>query len=117
MDTREKVVAIERLPAVLNGSEWTILAGFFDPMTAEQANRIARRREPGRKLAVVVLESGESLLPATARAAMVAALRCVDAVAVATPEQVNVDREEIAAERARTAEFVQFILDRRGVSK
>lgn len=108
---------IESLPAALNGSEWITLVGFFDPMTAAQANRIAQHRKSGRKLAVVVLEGEEALLPAAARAAMVAALRAVDAVSIASPERVSVAREEIAAEHARTAEFVQFILDRHGAAR
>ncbi|MGH9581374.1 MAG: hypothetical protein ACRD4O_00365 [Bryobacteraceae bacterium] len=121
MDTREKIVALDRLPALFAGAEWTVIAGFFDPMTAAQAKRIARYREDGRKLLAVVLEDGETLLPADARAVLAAALRAVDAVAVARPgewqsaipKNVKAACEDIYAERARTAEFVQFILDRK----
>ncbi|HEX7363524.1 MAG TPA: hypothetical protein VF283_23780 [Bryobacteraceae bacterium] len=112
MDTREKIVALAAVPALLAGAEWTTMTGYFDPMTAAQAKRIARSREPGRKLLVVVLDDGEALLSATARAALVAALRAVDAVAIARPGEWPL--ADADAERARTAGFVQFILDRQG---
>ncbi|MGH9639381.1 MAG: hypothetical protein ACRD3Y_04925 [Bryobacteraceae bacterium] len=112
MDTREKIVVLADLPALLAAAEWTTMAGYFDPMTAAQAKRIAQYGEHG-KLLVVVLEGEEALLPAPARAALVAALRAVNAVAIAPAGEWPL--EDTDAERARTAEFVQFILDRQGL--
>jgi hypothetical protein len=115
VDTREKIVARDRLPALLAAGEWTTIAGYFDPMTAGQAKRIAASREPGRKLLVVVLENEEALLPASARAALVAGLRAVDAVVIAPAGEWPL--ADADAERARTAEFVRFILDRQGAAR
>lgn len=120
MDTREKIAPAERLPALLGVGKWTAIAGFFDPMTAAQAKRIAGHRERGHKLLVVVLESEGTLLAAPARAALVAALRSVDSVTIARaeewlsaiPEGVRIVSEDAAAERTRTADFVRFILER-----
>jgi hypothetical protein len=112
VDTRKKIVAIDCLPALLAGGEWKVIAGLFDPMTAAQARRIARESEGGRKLLAVVLDEGETLLPAAARAALVAGLRAVDAVIIARAEQWAAPLEELDGERARTAEFVRFVIDR-----
>jgi len=120
VDTREKIVPLERLPDLLRNGAWTVLAGLFDPMTAAQAKRIAQQGQNGHRMLVIVLEDGESLLSAEARAALVASLRAVDAVAIARagqwqdfiPAHLSVPDEDLAAERERTAEFVQFVIDR-----
>lgn len=112
MDTRAKILRVDDLPVLLAEGEWTVIAGLFDPMTAAQAQRIARHRQNGRKFLAVVLENEDALLSADARAALVAALRTVDAVVIGQPGDVPATNEDIAAERGRTAEFVQFVLDR-----
>lgn len=120
MDTREKIAAAESLPALLGAGEWTVIAGFFDPMTTAQAKRIAGHRKRGRKLLVIVLEGEGTLLSAPARAALAAALRSVNAVTIAPesewrsaiPEGVHAVSEDATAERARTADFVRFIVER-----
>jgi hypothetical protein len=106
------MLPVERVPALLNSGKWTVIAGLFDPMTAAQGQRIARCREGGNKLLAIVLEDGETLLPAGARAALVAALRAVDAVTIAPAAEWAAPPEDLNAERARTAEFVQFVIDR-----
>ena len=121
MDTREKILPVSSLPAVLSSGEWTIVVGSFDPLTAAQARRIASLYTPGTKLLVVVVSDEDSLLDAGARAALVAALREVACVIVAdddswrsalpsTPRIRLVEDPE--GERRRSAEFVRFVIDR-----
>jgi hypothetical protein len=124
VDTREKIVPLERLPDLLQNSDWIVLPGLFDPMTAVQAKRIAQQGQNGHRMLVIVLEDGESLLSAEARATLVASLRAVDAVAIARagqwqdliPANVSVLDEDLAAERERTAEFVKFLIARQNAA-
>ena len=117
MDTREKIVSIDAVPALLVTGEWTVVAGLFDPLTLAQAQRVAATAEAGRRTLVVVIPDPDTLLPAQARAALMAALRDVDAVVIADPEQISGPgrrvHEDAAAERERSAEFVRFVLRRK----
>lgn len=121
MDTRSKIHALEALRSVTASSRWILVAGYFDPMTAVQAGRLAEAAARGRKLLAVVIKSGDSLLPAEARAMLVAGLRAVDAVSIAAPDEwraaIPADCDvkvvdDIEADATRSAEFVRFILAR-----
>ncbi len=57
-----------------------IVAGCFDPLTAAHARRIGELAAAGGTLGVAVLTPPESILPARARAELVAALAAVDFV-------------------------------------
>lgn len=91
------------------------MVGLFDPLTAAQARRLH-----GRKLLAIVLDAPDSLLPAQARAELVAALRSVKAVLIAKPETwrsqlpkfCSTIIDDLEEERNRTAEFVNFVLHR-----
>jgi hypothetical protein len=115
MDTRQKIITLEQ---VLRGDNWVAAAGTFDPLTLEQAERLAALagREPGRKLLAVVEPGNRTLLSAEARAALVAGLRVVDAVVVATAQQVRARglaiEEDPAGEQRRSSNFVEFVLAR-----
>ncbi len=65
---------------------WIIVAGEFDPVTAEVAGFFVKMRTRGRRLLVVLRSSAEELLSAEARAVLVAGLRSVDAVFIARDE-------------------------------
>jgi hypothetical protein len=121
VDTREKIVPLKKLASRMAGHSWLAVTGLFDPLTATEAKRLAAAGCNGRKLLAVVLESDDALLEAEARAALVAGLRIVDLVTIAaTPDwrrAVPPDMElgiieDVAADRARSAQFVRFILDR-----
>ena len=125
MDTREKIFPLDGLGAHLCRGEWVIAVGQFDPLTAAQAKRLSALRSQGGRLLAVVLESSDALLPANARAALIAALRDVDAVTVAEPElwrhaipstaRVRVI-EDAQAEEGRSAEFVRYIVERQAAA-
>ena len=114
MDTREKIFTAENIPA----GDWLAVAGWFDPLTVEQAQRIARLRslKPQSRLLAVVLPGESTLLSAEARAALIAGLRHVAAVVIANIETITARgftlEHDPAAEQRRSAAFVQFILAR-----
>ena len=100
---------------------WTLVVGLFDPLTAEQAQRLADIDGGEGKIIVIVTADENALLPEAARAQMVAALRSVSAVAIAKGEEwrewipANADVvivDDAAAEQERSAEFVKFVLSR-----
>jgi DNA-binding FrmR family transcriptional regulator len=119
LDTREKIVPLGDLTARLGDGKWLAVVGRFDPMTAAQAIRIEESGGQGRAILAVVEEGEDCLLPVEARAALVAALRSVELVVIAGatalkayPKIEIVEDEE--GERARSAEFVEFVRRRQG---
>jgi uncharacterized protein YgbK (DUF1537 family) len=122
LDTREKIRTWDALEADLSSGKWTVAVGSFDPMTAEQAERLHALAREDRHLLVIVQRDDSDLLDLNARAALVAALRDVTAVMVETADeswravaerngdvQVVEDREE---ERSRRMRFERFVLER-----
>lgn len=106
---------------VLRGSKWTAVAGFFDPLTAFQAKRLAEAATGARKILAVVLNKPDSLLTADARAALVAAVRYVSAVVIAEsddwrsvlPPDADIEvLDDLEADKKRSEEFVEFVLMR-----
>ena len=107
----------------------TVIIGYFDPMTAAHARRIIElrrelRRNTGR-IAVIVTDPPDPILPQRARAELVAALRTVDYVVAAMhntsaeivarlqPDEVI---QEEAADLRRTQELIAHV-HRRQVAK
>lgn len=95
--------------------------GFFDPLTALQAKRLADAATNGRKILAVVLEKPDSLLTVDARAALVAAVRHVNAVVIAEspdwrsvlPGDADIQiLDHLEADQKRSEEFVEFVLKR-----
>jgi hypothetical protein len=121
LDTRNKILPLEAAREVLSSGDWVAAVGLFDPLTAVQARRLSGLTGGTRKLLAVVLRQDNTLLAAEARAALVAGLREVAAVVIvdpdewrgAIPESPRVEVvEDTEGERARSAEFVQFVLNR-----
>ena len=121
MDTRSKIKPLKNLYSVLAGSKWAAIVGYFDPLTATQAKRLADAERDGRKVLAIVLIAPDSLLPADARAALVAAVRSVSAVVIAEsqqwrsaiPHQYDIALlDDLEGEKKRSAEFIEFILKR-----
>jgi hypothetical protein len=105
----------------LETGDWLVVAGLFDPLSAVQARRLAALANNGRKLMAVVLDGDNTLLTAEARAGLIAGLRSVAAVVIANSDDwrnlvAQNSRaqliEDPEGERARTEEFVQFVLNR-----
>lgn len=84
MDTRSKVLSLEA--ALRLSSPMTLAAGYFDVLRAEDARELEQAGRP--LLAVVMRHTGE-VVPAAARAEMVAAIRVVDYVVTADHDDLN----------------------------
>ena len=86
MDTRAKIKNLPELRPLLVRDAWVILAGEFDPLTAEAIELIEKTRIPGHRLLVVLRSNSDELFSTDARAVLLAGLRSVDAVLVASRE-------------------------------
>jgi len=117
LDTREKIVGLKDLPQRLGNAHWVAVVGKFDPLTLAQADRLAELTARGRSILAAVQPGVDSLLPAEARTALVAALRSVQLVVIADaaslPPHPQIEiLEDEAGERKRSAEFAERIADR-----
>ena len=57
-----------------------MVSGYFDPVTAPVAERLAELKQSSKKLLVLIRTSSDAILPARARAELVSALAAVDFV-------------------------------------
>lgn len=79
MDTRTKIVGAERVEQLAAAGAF-VVSGYFDPLVSSLAEQLATLKRPGCPLVVVVRSSERPILPARARAELVAALSVVDFV-------------------------------------
>lgn len=124
MDTRVKIVGPERLEAVRRDARrLKVVTGYFDPLLACHARRLAALRRAGETLVVVVRDLAPALLPLRARAELVAALAVVDwVVAAEDPEPIiaalrpdELVREE-QADLERREELIRLVRSRHAAS-
>jgi bifunctional ADP-heptose synthase (sugar kinase/adenylyltransferase) len=112
MDTRSKIIdAVAARRLVQSGA--TVVSGCFDPLTAAHARRLAELKREGAPLVVLIAESPDEILPARARAELVAALAVVDGVvefADGIPASVRLEQED----QARRAALVAHVHARQG---
>jgi hypothetical protein len=76
LDTRTKIVSAEEA-ARLAASGATVVTGYFDPMVASHAERLTELKRPGAPLLVVIATPENAILPARARAELIASLHVV----------------------------------------
>jgi glycerol-3-phosphate cytidylyltransferase-like family protein len=132
LDTREKIRSLDDFIARDARYAWTAVVGVFDPLTVEVVRYVASLASTDRKLLVVVShtvnegergQGSDNFLSAEARARMLASLRVVDAVVIASPSaakdafrSARIDahvEEGPDADRQRSEQFVQHVLDRK----
>ena len=78
MDTRHKIVSARAAAERLRGEpKRRLLVGHFDPLYAAHARRLQEICAPGEQLVVVLTDPPHPLLPAAARAELVAGLQAV----------------------------------------
>jgi hypothetical protein len=117
LDTREKIVPLEQLAGRLGEGRWVAVVGTFDPLILAHAERLAELSKKGKSVLAIVEPGTESLLPAEARATLVAALKSVQLVVISevTPlygyPQVEIVTDE-EGERERSADFAEHIRQR-----
>lgn len=121
MDSREKIVPAEEVierarEARTRGARVTLVRGYFDPLLAEHARRLSELAEGG-WLAVAVADPPAPILPARARAELVAALRVVDCVVLGDADAIGADAviDERAEDARRREVFVERVKARAGV--
>lgn len=92
MDSRAKIVTgvdcrskLAELRAAKPGLR--VVSGHFDPLLAWHVERVEEARRGAAGLAVAILEPPDPILPARARAELVAALAAVDLVLIPAGEQ------------------------------
>lgn len=89
-----KIVSVEE--AARLGA--TLVSGYFDPLLASHAARLKELKRDGVPLIVLIATSRDSILPAQARAELVAGLRVVDYVVASieglTPD-VRLEHEDV----------------------
>ncbi len=125
MDTRSKILDWPRARQLVrqrldSNAAPIVVTGHFDPMLAPHANRLAEIASQARGVVVIVTDPERPLLPADARAELVAALEAVEAVTLAAPDTeqflqslpvANVIREE-ASDASRALAFAQHVRGR-----
>jgi bifunctional ADP-heptose synthase (sugar kinase/adenylyltransferase) len=96
MDTREKIIDAARAARIAADGAM-VVSGYFDPLIASHAERLAKLKPNGAKLLVLVATPANAILPAPARAELVAGLRAVDYVAELTDgltPQIRLEQED-----------------------
>lgn len=79
MDTREKIIdAAQAVRIAQDGA--LVVKGTFDPLVAPLAARLASLKQNSRKMLVLIHTPSDAILPAPARAQLLAALTIVDYV-------------------------------------
>ena len=79
MDTRTKIVPPAEAARIAAGGA-TVVSGYFDPLLASHAESLGALKQHGKPLLVLIREPEQPILPARARAELVAGLRAVDYV-------------------------------------
>jgi hypothetical protein len=121
VDTRTKIVTAAEADAGIraSGCSARLVSGYFDPLLAAHAERLEELAAPGWLLVAFVRTPPDPLLPARARAELVAAVGAVDLVVIddgddETPGRigaVETIREEAADER-RSRQFIDRVRSR-----
>ncbi len=88
MDTRTKILSTQQAVATAQslreaGRKVCVVTGYFDPLLAAHARRLAASRDHADALMAVVCSPDRPILAARARAELVAALAVVDYVVLA----------------------------------
>jgi len=80
VDSRSKIVTAQEARSIAAAGA-TVVSGFFDPLVASHAQRLAGLKQDGTTLLVLISTPPDPILPARARAELVASLGVVDHVA------------------------------------
>ena len=79
MDTRTKIIDAAQAARIAHAGA-TVVSGYFDPMIASHAEHLATLKREGTPLLVLVATPPDAILPALARAQLIAGLSVVDYV-------------------------------------
>ena len=104
MDTRNKIVSAAEAEKLAAGGA-TVVSGYFDPLIASHARRLAELKRDGATLLVLIAAPQNPILNARDRAELVASLRVVDHVA----ESGEGIRAHVRLEQEDTARLEKLI--------
>lgn len=115
MDSRGKIVsgnAVQPRLAAWTGDDIQVVSGYFDPLLSQHAERLETLKRRGAKLVVVLTDPAEPILPASARAELVAALRMVDLVITGVDHGLSIEQRFDGEDAGTATSFVAHVLDR-----
>ena len=123
LDTRSKIIGRgEALGRIREHAGWVIVTGYFDPVTAEHARLFRQISSKYSGIAVFLSDPLHPILPAQARAELLAALRVVDCVVLPQDRgsqpldpDIPVLREE-EADEARLRKLIEHVHERHNVA-
>jgi hypothetical protein len=95
MDTRRKIIDAAQAASIA-ASGAIVVSGYFDPLVASHAEKLSALKT-GETLLVLIATPDNAILPAAARAELVAGLRAVDYVAELTDgliPQIRLEQED-----------------------
>lgn len=126
LDTRKKILTaaqavetVRRLRA--EGRSVRFATGWFDPLIAAHARRLEQLRDGAARVMVIVTDPSRPILPARARAELVAALSVVDYVVPSEEERLEdllarLEATEVlrgeAADEALTRQLIHHVQTR-----
>lgn len=128
MDTRNKILTedeAQRVARQLRGAgiRLRLVTGYFDPLLAAHARRLAELSAPNTTLMALVNSAPDTLLEAKSRAELLASLAVVDYVVLPQNSDVTAIIEQIAPDaicreeeidRERTRQLAARIRERQG---
>jgi bifunctional ADP-heptose synthase (sugar kinase/adenylyltransferase) len=117
VDTRTKIISNKEARAVAGA---VIVSGYFDPIIHAHAERLASLKKPGQSLLVLVATPANAILPAGARAALVAGLACVDYVTEiggSYPEGLQPQTQLETEDASRLEQLIQHVQARQQAAK
>lgn len=107
MDTRTKIVsAVEAMRMAEAGA--LVVSGYFDPLLAAHAERLRGLKREGAALIVAISEPQDPILPARARAELLAGLAVVDRV-VESAEGLKIDVHLEAEDAHRLDSLIEHV--------
>jgi bifunctional ADP-heptose synthase (sugar kinase/adenylyltransferase) len=118
LDTREKIVALEVALARTRGASTAVVTGYFDPLLAAHARRLAHIRAGRDRLIVLLSDPPHPVLDAASRAQLLAALDVIDYVVLPQECASSVESDPIgrivvyreeAADEARFERLVEHV--------
>jgi len=104
VDTRAKIVDAVQARLLANKGA-TVVSGYFDPLVASHAERLAELKRERVPLLVLIATPDDEILPARARAELVAGLAVVDYVC----ETADDVAPHLSLEREHTERLVHLI--------
>ena len=104
MDTRTKIIDAAQARLIASQGA-TVVSGYFDPLVASHAERLAGLKKQGAPLLVLIATPADAILPPRARAELVAGLAVVDYVCETAGEVAP----HLSLEREHTDRLAQLI--------